>query len=106
MVSAMATQKDMQKDYVVRVKGKKVDIVYRSSDEVLCRNFLAHVVKTTILEDIIISIKGPSPIDYPIGDIVYNLCNTSITGSNTVWTDTSGSGTVAPNWGRQSLNGL
>ena len=97
----MATQRDMQKDFVVRVKGKKVDIVYKSSDEDLCRNFLAHVVKTTILEDIVISIKGPAPVDYPIGDVLFNIDNTtSATSSNSViWTDTSGTGTVSPNWG-------
>ncbi len=92
MVSAMATQKDMQKDYVVRVRGKKVNIIYESSDEELCRNFLAHVVKTTILEDITISIKGPVKEDMPINMV---FCNTSITGSNTMWSDSSaGSGSV------------
>lgn len=90
----MATQKDTRKDYVVRVRGKKVNIIYESSDEELCRNFLAHVVKTTILEDITISIKGPPHKDYPIGDVIF--CTTNLTGSGTgqniTWTDSSAGG--------------
>jgi len=81
----MATQKDTQKDYVVKVRGKKVNITYESSDEELCRNFLAHVVKTTVLEDITISIKGPKKIDSC--SVTFNM-DTS-TGGSVVWTDTS-----------------
>ncbi len=95
----MATQKDMQKDYVVRVKGKKVDIIYKSSDEELCRNFLVHLVKTTILEDIVISIKGPVKEDDLIENILF--CTTGISGSATgqdvVWTNTDTvTGTIPP----------
>ena len=94
MVSAMATQKDMQKDYVVRVTGRKVDIVYKTSDETLCRNFLAHVVKTSILEDLVISIKGPRHEDYAIGDVTFNVdtvdtINPASAGGSVLWTDTS-----------------
>ena len=100
MESVTATQKDTQKDsavknnsttrkeYVVRVRGKKVNITYESSDEELCRNFLAHVVKTTILEDITISIKGPEKIEYTC-NVTFNTVNT---GDRIVWTDTSAGG--------------
>ena len=81
----MATQKDTPKDYVVKVRGKKVNITYESSDEELCRNFLTHVVKTTILEDITISIKGPEKIDSC--SVTFNM--DASTGGSVIWTDTT-----------------
>ena len=97
----MVTQTDLQKDYVVRIKGKKVDIVYTSSDEDLVRNFLTHVVKTSILEDLRITIKGPKKVEYT-SNVTFNV-DTAVTNSTgTVnpfvqWTDSStgGAGGIA-----------
>ena len=88
MVSVMATQKDTQNDYVVKVKGIKVDVVYKSSDIEFVRSFLAHVIKVASFEDLSISIKGPPKYDLSSG---VTFCTTNIAGSqNILWTDTSG----------------
>jgi len=92
----MVTQTDLQNDYVVKIKGKKVDIVYMSSDEDLVRNFLVHVIKTSIFEDLRITIKGPKKIEY--------TCNVTFT-TDTAITNSTGSVSPFTQWTDSSTGG-
>jgi len=88
MVSVMATRKDTKNDYVVKVNGLKVDVLYRSPDIEFIRSFLAHVIKVASFEDLSINIKGPPKYDLSSSVL---FCTTTLggVGTNVVWSDTS-----------------
>jgi len=91
----MVTQRDTQKDYVVKVKGLKVDVIYRTPDVGFVRSFLEHVIKVASFVDLEISVHGPEDIQFGSG---VTFCTTAFTntagGQNILWTDTSSGGVL------------